>query len=98
MNIFAARKPRINPARKSPRANRPFGEGVFTQRDRTVKTAPYSAADAAFWAEFSNRGTVFYDVLIPAPKPISGGSPEPDWDAMYRESRLQSRLDRGLCL
>jgi hypothetical protein len=79
-----------------PSTARPFAAGLApAPRERR---APYTAADAQWWAENSPTRNDGYEVLIPAPAPIRGGSPDAGWDALAFEAMAQARLDRGLCL
>ena len=87
---------RSRPPVKPTRPARPFGEGILP--DRSERRMPYTAADLQWAAETSPFADERYDVLIPGPAPIRGGSPEPDWDAMAWEAAAQARLERGHCL
>lgn len=94
MSIIHRTRPQVKSARKIARPARPFGEGIFPARERRM---PFTAADLA-WAAFElNKDTRDYEVLVPGPAPISGGSPDADWDALADEALALARLDMGLC-
>ena len=96
MSIFTRTRPPVKPSGKAPHSARPFGEGIFP--DREPRRMPYTASDLAWAAVALNEDATDYDVLIPRPAPICGGSPEPDWDALAWEAAAQARLERGHCL
>jgi hypothetical protein len=93
MSIFTRTRPSVKPTRHTPRPARPFGEEIYPDRERRM---PYSAADLEWAARELNENATDYEVLIPGPAPIRGGSS--DWDAMAWEAAAQARLERGHCL
>jgi hypothetical protein len=96
MSSITRTRPPVKPTRHPPRLARLFGEGIFPSHE--PRRMPYTAADQAWAAQHFNEDATDYDVLIPGPAPIRGGSPEPDWDAMAWEAAAQARLERGHCL
>jgi hypothetical protein len=71
MSIIARPRPPVKPTRRSPKPTRPFGEGIFPDRQRFEP----SDEDRAWHAQTSNKNAQDFDV-VEGPELEWPGTPE----------------------